>query len=68
MTDGWRRWLDWQHVASPDNEVEIEALTADQGRYLGYVRAVARRTDQALDEPIASIPVAYTEKPVFRTS
>jgi len=66
MPDGWRRWLDWQHTASPDNGVEIEALTADAGRYLGYVRAVARRrTDQALDEPIVSIPVPYTEQPVF---
>jgi SAM-dependent methyltransferase len=66
MTDGWRYWLDWQRAASPDNSVEIDALTADEGRHLGYVRAVARRTDRALDEPIASIPVSYTERPVFR--
>ncbi len=66
MPDGWRYWRDWQHAASPDNGVEIEALTADQGRYLGYVRAVARRDDRALDEPIVSVPVSYTERPVFR--
>lgn len=68
MPDGWRYWRDWQHAASPDNSVEIEALTADQGRYLGYVRAVARRrTDRTLDDPIVSIPVSYAEKPVLRS-
>jgi cyclopropane fatty-acyl-phospholipid synthase-like methyltransferase len=34
--------------------------------YLGYVRAVARRTDRDLDEPVVSIPVSYTGRPVFR--
>jgi cyclopropane fatty-acyl-phospholipid synthase-like methyltransferase len=68
MPEGWRHWRAWQHAASPDNRVEIEALTADGGRYLGYVRAVAqRRTDLSLDDPVVSIPVSYTEHPVFRT-
>lgn len=68
MPDGWRQWLQWQDVVAPDNRVEIEALTADRGRYLGYVRAVAhRRADAQLDEPIVSVPVTYAERPVVRT-
>jgi hypothetical protein len=54
----------WPGVA-PDNTVEIEALTADRGRYLGYVRALGRRRpDVAPDEPIMSIPVEYEHHPV----
>ncbi|GAA4708897.1 cyclopropane-fatty-acyl-phospholipid synthase family protein [Pseudonocardia yuanmonensis] len=67
MPDGWRCWLDWQQAVAPGNTVEIEALTADRGRHLGYVRAVARRTDRSLDEPIVSVPVIYQERPVRRT-
>ena len=37
MPDGWQRWLDWHRVVAPDNEVEIKALEADSGRYMGYV-------------------------------
>jgi hypothetical protein len=48
--------------------VVIDALTADQGRHLGYVRAIAhRRSDRALDEPIVSIPVSYTQQPLHRS-
>jgi len=68
MPDGWRRWLDWQHVASPDNTTEIEAVDADAGRHLGYVRAVGRRRpDAVLDEPITTIPVAYVPTPLLRS-
>ncbi|CUU59407.1 Methyltransferase domain-containing protein [Parafrankia irregularis] len=67
MPDGWLRWLDWHHTINPDNTVEIDALTADQGRHLGYVRAVAhRRPDATPDEPIADIPLAYTAHPLLR--
>lgn len=67
MTDGWQRWLDWQHTVSPDNRVEIDAVSADAGRTLGYVRAVARRrSDRVLDEPVGSIAVDYTHAPVER--
>ena len=67
MPDGWQLWLDWQYAVAPDNQVEIDALTADQGRHLGYVRAIAhRRGDRALDEPIVSIPVSYTQRPLHR--
>jgi SAM-dependent methyltransferase len=64
MSDGWRYWLAWQHILDPDNRVEIETLTADEGRTLGYVRAIARRSpDQPLDDPIVSVPVQYTKRP-----
>ncbi|MGH3914478.1 MAG: SAM-dependent methyltransferase [Pseudonocardiaceae bacterium] len=67
LPDGWRVWLEWQRAASPDNRVEIEAVEADRGRYLGYVRVVGRRrTDAELDDPIVSLPVEYTPKPLFR--
>jgi hypothetical protein len=69
MPDGWRFWQDWQQAIAPDNRVEIDALSADQGRHLGYVRAIAvRGTDRDPDPPIGSIPVEYKEQPLFRTT
>jgi len=38
MPGGWQRWLDWHRVIGPDNELEISALEADRGSFLGYVR------------------------------
>lgn len=67
MTDGWRHWLEWQRAVAPGNQVEIDALTADRGRHLGYVRAIARRRpDAVLDEPVTSIPVTYAGHPLHR--
>ena len=67
MPDGWQRWLDWHRVVAPDNEVEIKALEADRGSYLGYVRLVGRRQGQAkLEDPIVSMPAQYTKKPLLR--
>ncbi|RTL63076.1 MAG: class I SAM-dependent methyltransferase [Pseudonocardiaceae bacterium] len=67
MPDGWRLWLDWQHLVAPDNTPEIDAVRTDAGRHLGYVRAVARRSaDAVLDDPIASVPVEYTPTPLLR--
>jgi cyclopropane fatty-acyl-phospholipid synthase-like methyltransferase len=67
MPDGWQRWLDWHHVVAPDNAAEIQALEADRGRYLGYVRVVAhRRSDVKLEEPVTSVPTAYVKKPLLR--
>ena len=40
MPDGWQWWLDWHRAIAPDNLAEIQALEADRGRYLGYVRVV----------------------------
>jgi SAM-dependent methyltransferase len=68
MPDGWRFWLDWHTTAFPHNRPEIEALEADGGRYLGYVRTLGRRQGQAkLQDFIAfSVPPQYTKKPLFR--
>ena len=67
MPDGWQRWLDWQRVVAPDNDVEIKALEADRGNYLGYVRLVGRRQGQAkLSDQIVSLPAQYIRKPLLR--
>ncbi len=63
MPDGWQLWLDWHRRIAPDNEVEIMALEADRGQYLGYTRIVGRRRPGVtLSEPIVSIPSAYVKK------
>jgi cyclopropane fatty-acyl-phospholipid synthase-like methyltransferase len=66
MPDGWQRWLDWHQSIAPDNAAEIEALEADRGAYLGYVRAVGRRAPVHLDEPIVSAPASYARQPLLR--
>ena len=71
LTDGWRFWRDWQLVVAPNNKAEIQAVEADHGAYLGYVRLVGRRrTESQLDEPIVSIPTdpEYVKKPLLRNS
>jgi len=69
LPDGWQAWRDWQRVVTPDNVEEITALEADRGRYLGYVRLAGRlRSDARLEEPIVSIPHAYTKAPLLRGS
>ena len=68
MPDGWELWLDWHRAVAPDNAVEIKALEADRGSYLGYVRVVGRRQGQAkLEDPIVSLPAQYTKKPLLRS-
>jgi SAM-dependent methyltransferase len=67
MPDGWQRWIDWHRVIAPDNAVEIAALEADRGSYLGYVRVVGRRrADAQLQEPIVAVPPQYTKQPLVR--
>jgi SAM-dependent methyltransferase len=67
LPEGWHLWRDWQKAIAPDNLVEIEAIEADLGRYLGYVRLVGRRrTAVKLEDPIASVAVQYTKKPLLR--
>ena len=69
LDEGWRFWRAWQLAVAPDNAVEIAALEADRGRYLGYARAVGRRrADARLEEPIVSIPPQYTVSPLLRDS
>jgi SAM-dependent methyltransferase len=66
MPEGWRLWLEWQRAVAPHNAPEIAALEADAGRFLTYVRAVGRRTDLHLEEPIVSIPPRYEKHPLLR--
>ncbi len=67
LPDGWQLWKDWHLAIAPNNLHEIEALEADRGRYLGYVRLVGRRrSDVQLEEPIVSIPNQYIKKPLLR--
>jgi hypothetical protein len=66
MPDGWRAWLDWQLAVNPDNTTEIDALRTDHGRTLGYVRAVARRTEADLDPPITTIATDYHPHSLLR--
>jgi SAM-dependent methyltransferase len=67
LPDGWQLWLDWHRALCPDNEVEIKALEADRGRYLGYVRLVGRRGQMTLTDPIVSMPAEYTKRPLLRS-
>ncbi len=67
MPDGWQVWLDWHRVVAPHNEPEITALEADRGRYLGYIRVVARRQPGVtVSDPVESIPTEYLCKPLLR--
>ena len=67
MPEGWRVWLDWQEAVCPNNTVEIAALKADHGRYLGYIRAIGRRKSEAKLEPlIVSMPSEYRQAPLLR--
>ena len=67
LTDGWRLWRDWHKAIAPDNLAEIQALEADRGEYLGYVRVVGHRAARVhLEEPIVSVPTSYVKRPVLR--
>jgi SAM-dependent methyltransferase len=73
MPDGWRFWLDWQRAVAPDNATEIQAVAADGGRYLGYVRLVGRRRggvkleEYCWPDTMRSFPPQYTKKPLLRS-
>jgi len=67
LPDGWRFWRDWLKFIAPENEKEIRALEADAGRHFGYVRAVGlRRGGAQLFDPLMSVPMEYTKKPLRR--
>jgi cyclopropane fatty-acyl-phospholipid synthase-like methyltransferase len=67
MPEGWKEWLEWHCTICPDNATEIQAVEADAGRYLGYVRAIGRRREDAkLEEPIVSLPSEYKKAPLRR--
>ena len=73
MPEGVQFWLEWQRAVAPDNATEIKALENDAGRYLGYVRVVGRRREDAkLEEycwpdTMRSFPAQYTKKPLLRS-
>ena len=65
--------LDWQHIIAPENAVEIAALEADAGRYIGYTRLIGRRLpDVKLEEycwpnvlrPV--VPYQYTKQELMQ--
>ena len=69
MPEGWQFWIQWQEAVAPDNLVELDAVKADRGDYLGYVRAIGRRrADVKLDDPITSmsVPPQYVSQPLLR--
>jgi cyclopropane fatty-acyl-phospholipid synthase-like methyltransferase len=67
MPDGWKFWLQWQNVIAPENVAEIRAIEHDSGELMGYVRAIARRRQDArLDEIIQSVPTTYAAQPLLR--
>lgn len=67
MSDGWKKWLDWQRVIAPNNTTELRAVEADGGRTLGYVRCVGRRNSGfELYDPIITVPSSYTRQPLLR--
>jgi cyclopropane fatty-acyl-phospholipid synthase-like methyltransferase len=67
LAQGWRLWLEWMRAIAPDNLPEIEALEADCGAWLGYVRIVGRRREDAqLSEPIIAVPTQYLKQPLLR--
>ena len=69
LPDGWQRWLDWHRVVAPGNDLEINALEADRGDCLGYVRLAGRRNSLAeLPDLIVSLPAEYTKMPLLLAS
>jgi hypothetical protein len=53
-------------VIAPHNQDEIDALDADRGMNLGYVRAIGRRRpDVDLSDPIESISANYVQQPLL---
>jgi SAM-dependent methyltransferase len=53
MSDGWKLWSTWHRRRAPYNNAEIEAVEADAGRHLGYIRLVGRRRpDVKIEEAV----------------
>lgn len=53
LPDGWRHWRDFSRALEAAGKnvfpSDVEALAADRGRYLGFVRAVARRSGHEVE-------------------
>lgn len=73
MPDASSLWLDWQTTAHPENQDEIKAITADQGRTLGIFRMVARRipeaklVDYCWPDNMKSFPADFEPRPLLRS-
>jgi ubiquinone/menaquinone biosynthesis C-methylase UbiE len=67
LPDGWKLWLDWHRLIAPNNASEINAVEADAGRNLGYVRVVGRRSQSKLLDQVVSLPAEYTKQPLLRS-
>jgi cyclopropane fatty-acyl-phospholipid synthase-like methyltransferase len=68
MQEGGRVWLDWHRIIAPTNKSEIEALEADAGEYVTYVRTIAERVgDLDLSEPVQQVASSYERHPLFWT-
>ena len=63
-------WAHWQRKNSPDNTAEINAVEQDAGRYLSYIRMVARRNpgielvSYCWPDGSFSLPQAYEPHPI----
>jgi ubiquinone/menaquinone biosynthesis C-methylase UbiE len=72
MPNGYQYWLEWQRAVAPDNAVEINAVEADGGRHLTYVRVVGRRRsgvkleEYCWPDTMRSVPPQYTKIPLLR--
>jgi ubiquinone/menaquinone biosynthesis C-methylase UbiE len=67
MPGGWKYWLEWQEFIAPGNQAEIQAIEADQGEYLTYIRCVARRRPDARFEAMnPSIPATFKDADLLR--
>jgi cyclopropane fatty-acyl-phospholipid synthase-like methyltransferase len=67
LPEGWKYWRDWLKLIAAENLTEIQAIDTDAGRNLGYVRAVGRRrVEGQLMDPVVSVPMSYTRKPLLR--
>ena len=48
MPGAWKLWLEWKKARatagddSPSLQSDIQVLEADQGRYMGFIRMIAR--------------------------
>jgi hypothetical protein len=61
--------VEWQRTVCPENLTEINAVEADRGRNIAYVRIVGRRrADVPLEAPIVSVSTQYVKKPLLSRS
>jgi len=67
LPGGWQLWREWQLAVAPGNLPEIQAVEADRGRYLGYIRVVGRRrAGIQLEQPIVLVATEYAKKSLLR--